>query len=76
VRPATDAAALQYTIAPFVLGTHDATWDKDKALGAWPPMPWFVPYLVRWLFAGKYRSWWQFAPNDLHSKPRDLPFAE
>ncbi|KAJ9148895.1 Hemerythrin HHE cation binding domain-containing protein [Pleurostoma richardsiae] len=60
---------------PYALQTHDTTFEGGK-YAAWPPMPWFVLILFRWVFVPKHKGWWQFAPCDTHGRPRDLPFAE
>jgi len=61
---------------PFVFGAHDVTWDEDGTFGSFPPVPWFVGVLLRWVFAGKYKNRWLFSPCDLHGRPRELAYAD
>lgn len=52
--------------------------DKTFKGGIWPdfpPIPWLVAVVMRFLFLRKYESWWRFAGCDLSSVPKELPFA-
>ena len=51
---------------------HDATYEKVEN---WPPVPWVILYVIKLLFFGKHSDWWQFAPCDKNSQPKELPFA-
>lgn len=57
---------------PFALMNHDATYNPGRK---WPPVPWLVLLVMKFLYFGKHLDWWQFAPCDKNGKPRDLPFA-
>jgi len=57
-----------------MLTAHDKT-AEDGIFSYWPPVPWFVTLLVKWIFLPKRQSFWRFAPCDRHSKPQELPFA-
>jgi hypothetical protein len=39
-----------------------------------PGFPFFVPYMVDYLFGGKYRSVWRFNPSTMTGYPRPLHF--
>ena len=54
--------------------THDR--DFDERVWAWfPPGPWIVQQIMRWMFLGKRANWWRFAPCSYNCKRRELPFA-
>ncbi len=57
---------------PFNVMNHDATYQKVKS---WPPVPWVILYVIKLLYFGKHSDWWQFAPCDRNSQPKELPFA-
>lgn len=53
---------------------HDKTFEG----GVWssfPPVPWLVLLVMRYLFMNTRRDWWRFAPCDYSSQPQELPFA-
>ena len=59
---------------PLMIQGHDKTFD-DNIYALWPPAPWFVKLLLKWLLVPKHKDWWYFAPCDVDGKPRELPFA-
>jgi len=67
--------ALQYRSVPMGLGGIDKTFEGGKYKN-WPPFPWFVPYLAKWIYYGKHKGSWRFSPCTLWGKPRPLPFLE
>ncbi|KAF2742619.1 hypothetical protein M011DRAFT_472079 [Sporormia fimetaria CBS 119925] len=62
------------TILPMVLGCADKTYEGGRH--AFPPFPFFVPYLIDWWFAGYHRGAWRFCPCDMYGRPRELLFGE
>jgi hemerythrin-like domain-containing protein len=56
-----------YRAFPFALGATDTP--------NWPPIPWFVPWLVRIWYSWRYAGAWRFSPCTLGRVPRELPFA-
>jgi len=58
-------------VFPLVCGGIDNTYEGGAS---WPGFPVFVPYMVDYLFARKYRSVWRFNPCTIYGKPRPLPF--
>jgi hypothetical protein len=40
----------------------------------WPPLPWYVPYLSRFIFSRKYAGSWRFSPCRKF-KPKELEFV-
>ncbi|KAH8889722.1 hypothetical protein GQ53DRAFT_747940 [Thozetella sp. PMI_491] len=59
---------------PFAIGSHDKTFDGG-ALKAWPPVPGFILFVLKWIHFRKHADWWKFSPCDSNSKPRELPYA-
>ena len=55
-------------VLPLVLGLSDRTYERD--IQDFPPVPWFLPYLVHYWFARKHAGAWRFCPSDVQSKPR------
>lgn len=60
-------------VLPLVLGLSDRTYGGD--IQDFPPVPWFLPYLVHYWFARKHTGAWRFCPSDMWSKPRELQFV-
>ena len=57
------------------MNLHDKTFEG----GVWetfPPIPGIILKALRWLYMHKMEDWWKFAPCDLQSQPRELPFAD
>ncbi|PMD50073.1 uncharacterized protein K444DRAFT_638277 [Hyaloscypha bicolor E] len=63
--------ASKTTIFPLVCGARDTTYEGGCS---WPGFPFFVPYMVDYVFAGKHRSVWRFNPSTMQGKPRPLLF--
>lgn len=59
---------------PLVLYSHDKTF-ADGAWEHFPPIPWLVLVMVRWIFCRTHQDWWRFAGCDGDSMPRELPFV-
>jgi hypothetical protein len=55
------------------LGANDRTFEGGKH--NWPPFPWFVPYMVKYFFARRYKGSWRFSPCTLDGQPRPLEFV-
>ncbi|KAL6353028.1 hypothetical protein LRP88_13513 [Fusarium phalaenopsidis] len=59
---------------PLTMILHDKTFEG----GVWssfPPVPWLVLWVMRYLFMNTRKDWWRFAPCDYSSQPQELPFA-
>jgi hypothetical protein len=61
-------------ILPMVMGCADNKFEGG--IHSFPPFPFFVPYLIDWWFASKYRGSWRFCPCDMHGTPRPLEFHQ
>ncbi|KAJ1561357.1 hypothetical protein HK405_004157 [Cladochytrium tenue] len=59
---------------PFIVTGHDKTFD-NTFFTHWPPVPWIVISVLRFLFFGTNKDWWQFAPCDGYMVPKELPYA-
>ena len=59
-------------VLPLVLGLSDRTYEGD--IQDFPPVPWFLPYLVHYWFARKHAGAWRCL-LDMWSKPRELQFV-
>lgn len=53
---------------------HDKTFE-DGVWAHFPPMPWVMGLVFRWVFFRSHDDWWRFAGCGYDCKPRDLPFA-
>ena len=62
---------LQYDIFPVGLGASDKTFDGGNQF---PPLPWFMPYAIKYWFAGYHSGAWRFNPSDFWGKPVPLHF--
>lgn len=63
----------KYTSMPMFMANHDNTYDKDAP--SWPPIPWIGKMLMSWVFARRHSTWWRFAPSNISSIPKDMPFV-
>lgn len=58
---------------PAGLGGMDNTFEGGKH--KWPPLPFFVPYLVKYVYARRFAGSWRFSPCTIFGQPKELPFA-
>ena len=58
---------------PAGFGCVDHAFE-DGRHARWPPFPWFVPYLNRFIFSRKHAKAWQFSPC-WKFQPRELSFV-
>ncbi|MCJ1224472.1 hypothetical protein MMC12_001117 [Toensbergia leucococca] len=66
VRKNIDAAK----IAPLTLLNTDKTFEGGEH--PYPVMPWFVPYVVKYILSRKYAGAWKFGCCDYWGQPRTL----
>ncbi|KAF4958739.1 hypothetical protein FSARC_10930 [Fusarium sarcochroum] len=62
-------------VFPLTMVLHDKSFEG----GVWhdfPPIPWIVHLVLRWLFMNTRKDWWRFAPSDFSSMPKELPFLK
>jgi hemerythrin-like domain-containing protein len=58
-------------VIPQVLGCVDKTYPGSEAF---PPIPFFLPYLNAYWFSRKHKGCWRFNPCDYWGKPQPLHF--
>ena len=59
---------------PMGFTSHEGAFENG-VYAHWPPLPWFVGLLMRWIFIPKHKDWWRFAPCDSRMQRKELPFA-
>ena len=64
----------QYRIAPLVFGTSDRGFEGG--MHNFPPVPFFVPYLIHYVFGGRHRGAWRFNPCTIYRSRQELAFGE
>lgn len=64
-----------YRHIPLAVGCSDATFELDGQVMPFPPVPFFFPYLLRYVFGRTHAGSWRFCPSDEFGKPRPLQFA-
>lgn len=74
----TEKAALSqldnYRHGPLMFGCQDLSFRLDgKVAPAFPNVPFFVPYLVRFLYERTHRDVWKFNPCSSFRARRELP---
>ncbi|KAI0022981.1 hypothetical protein F4780DRAFT_777106 [Xylariomycetidae sp. FL0641] len=67
----TGNLGMLYDVFPCVLGTADKTYEGGNTF---PPLPWVMPYLVKYWFAAGNGAW-RFNPCDWWGQPRPLAFV-
>ncbi|KAE8382009.1 hypothetical protein BDV26DRAFT_254656 [Aspergillus bertholletiae] len=67
----TGSLAMLYDVFPAVLGCADKTYEGGHDF---PPVPWVLPYLVKYWFAVGNGAW-RFNPCDWWGRPRPLEFG-
>jgi hypothetical protein len=55
---------------PFGLFTHDITYEGLH--GNFPPIPWPVAWVMRYVASLWHSDWWRFAPCDKAGVPKEL----
>lgn len=63
----------KYEELPFLLGSHDRTFEDDKH--AFPPIPRIVARALMWWYGGRYVGTWRFCPCDLNGWPKKPEFG-
>ncbi|MCJ1472563.1 hypothetical protein MMC13_001212 [Lambiella insularis] len=62
-----------YRIAPLVFGTADRSFEGG--MHDFPSVPFFVPYIIHYLFARQYRGAWRYNPCTIWRDRRELAFT-
>jgi hemerythrin-like domain-containing protein len=61
--------------APITFGCVDRTFKVDGLPANFPPVPFFIPYLVHYVFSGRHAGAWRFNPCTFFKAPRPLQLA-
>ncbi|PVH98118.1 hypothetical protein DM02DRAFT_58619 [Periconia macrospinosa] len=61
-------------IAPLVFGTADRGFENG--MHDFPSVPFFVPYIIHYLFGLKHRGAWRFNPCTIWRDRRELAFGD
>ncbi|KAK3716324.1 hypothetical protein LTR37_006474 [Vermiconidia calcicola] len=62
-----------YRIAPLVFGTADRNFEGG--MHNFPAVPFFVPYIIHYLYGRRYRGAWRFNPCTMWRDRRELAFT-
>ncbi|TIA32461.1 hypothetical protein D6C78_08215, partial [Aureobasidium pullulans] len=62
-----------YRIAPLVFGTADRKYEGG--IHNFPAVPFFVPYIINYVFGMRYRGVWRFNPCTSWRDRRELAYA-
>ena len=62
----------QYRIAPLVFGTADRSFEGG--MHNFPAVPFFVPFIIHYVFGRRYRCAWRFNPCTAWRDRRELAF--
>jgi len=62
----------QYLIAPLVFGTADRNYEGG--MHNFPAVPFFVPYVIHYVFSAKHRGVWQYNPCTSWGDRKELAF--
>ncbi|KAE9369989.1 hypothetical protein N431DRAFT_493670 [Stipitochalara longipes BDJ] len=60
---------------PFLITNSDVTYDSGIHGERFPPFPWFVHQIFRWVYIPQLKGAWRFASCDDCGMPKELPFA-
>ncbi len=56
------------------LHVHDVTWENGR-WSDFPPVGWFLTFVLRNIFARIHSDWWKFAPCDVYGRPKPQQYA-
>ncbi|KAH6682685.1 hypothetical protein B0J14DRAFT_555972 [Halenospora varia] len=78
--PAIDWVALGRAMAdvkevPFLITNSDVTYEGGIHGARFPPFPWFVHEIFRWIYLPRLKGAWRFSSCDDYGMPRELPFV-
>ncbi|CAD6443238.1 b1b05159-2bf5-4807-bf1c-276728322fec [Sclerotinia trifoliorum] len=60
---------------PFLITNSDVTYESGIHGPRFPPFPWFVGLIFRWIYIPKLKGAWRFSSCDDYGIPKELPFA-
>ena len=65
---------MQEFVLPIMLTNGDNTWEKGIHDAYWPPFPWFVGLIFKYVYVPKHKGVWRFSSADSNGTPRKLMF--
>jgi len=60
---------------PFLITNSDTTYESGIHGARFPPFPWFVSQIFRWVYIPQLKGAWRFASCDDYGVPKELPLA-
>ncbi|KAE8445570.1 hypothetical protein EG329_013334 [Mollisiaceae sp. DMI_Dod_QoI] len=60
---------------PFLITNSDITYESGIHGARFPPFPWFVSQIFRWVYIPQLKGAWRFASCDDYGVPKELAFA-
>jgi hemerythrin-like domain-containing protein len=72
---AAHAGVDPYKGGPMAMGCIDKTFKVDGIPANFPPAPFFVPYLIHYVFSSRHAGAWRFNPCTSFKTPRPLAFT-
>ncbi|KAF8855848.1 hypothetical protein BDZ45DRAFT_486798 [Acephala macrosclerotiorum] len=60
---------------PFLITNADVTYEDGIHGARFPPFPWFVHQIFRWVYIPILKDAWKFSSCDDYGMPKELPFA-
>jgi len=60
---------------PFMITNSDVTYEDGIHGPRFPPFPWFVGQIFRWMYIPVHKGAWRFSCCDDYGQPKELEFA-
>jgi len=60
---------------PFLITNSDVTYESGIHGPRFPPFPWAIGQLFRWVYIPQLKGAWRFSSCDDYGVPKELPFA-
>jgi len=61
---------------PFLITNSDVTYEDGVSGPRFPPFPWFVGQIFRWVYIPHLKNAWRFSCCDDYGVPKELPFIK
>lgn len=59
----------------MIMTDFDVPFEREYHSAVWPPLPWFVAMMFRWLYLPKHKGAWRFSSCDWYGYPKELEFV-
>lgn len=60
---------------PFIITNSDVTYEDGIHGPRFPPFPWLVGQIFRWVYIPQLKGAWRFSSCDDYGVPKELPFV-